>query len=359
MRRAASAHLRLEALLHNAQVVRRHAPISRVLAVIKAEGYGHGMQRVAEVLATAVDAFAVSHMEEAEVLRAAGHDKPLVVLHGCQTREHWQQAFALGLSPVIHHLSQLEVLETLPMRARLPLWVKMDSGMTRLGFAPEEIAAVCERLKASGRCAETPVVMSHFACADEPQRPENTQQLQCFLDATAPLQVSLSMANSGALLAQPETRLDWVRPGIMLYGASPLLGQTGLDWDLKPVMTLKAPIISIEDREQGAAVGYGSITTLQRPSRIAVVAIGYADGYPRHAPPGTPVWLHGQRVSLMGRVSMDLVCVDVTDVPAAQLGDEVTLWGEGLPVEEIAHAAGTISYDLLCGVADRVQIKAQ
>lgn len=357
MKRCATARLDMSALGTNLDVVRRAAPHSRVLAVIKAQAYGHGMLRVADALHGRVDGFVVSFMEEAEALRSAGHSLPIVVAQGCKSAAELQDAQRLEVDVVVHERSQLRMLETARLVRPLRVWLKFDTGMGRLGFSCDEVPAIFEGLLPNVNCAGAPVLMSHLACADEPERPENARQLERFDAVVAGLPAQRSLANSAGILALPASHHDWVRPGIMIYGASPLEGVSAADLGLRPVMNLLAPVISIRYLKAGDSVGYGASYCCQRPTRLGVIAAGYADGYPRKVPVGTPVLMHGRPVPVIGRVSMDLMAVDLTDAPECHVGDHALLWGEGLPVEEIARAAGTISYDLLCGVADRVQVQ--
>ncbi|MFN2348654.1 MAG: alanine racemase [Thioalkalivibrio sp.] len=357
MRRTACARIDLSALRHNLSTARRAAPASRVMAVIKADAYGHGMVAVARALAGDVEAFAVSCLDEAHILREAGVSQPLVALQGFRDGAQLREAVALGVRPVIHEHAQLICLETTALSAPVPVWLKLDTGMHRLGFAPAEAAGLQARLAAMPQVAGEPGLMTHLACADEPARGESAAQLKAFEQAAVSLPGERSMANSAAILSMPASHGDWVRPGIMLYGASPLVGEAATQLNLNPVMTVSAPVVALKTLKQGDAVGYGGSYICQQPRTMAVVAMGYGDGYPRHAPSGTPVLVRGRRCGLMGRVSMDLLSVDVSDVPGVQVGDAVTLWGEGLPVDEIAAAAATISYELLCAVGGRLRME--
>jgi alanine racemase len=328
------------------------------MAVIKAEAYGHGMVTVARVLAMEADAFAISCIDEAKELREAGITLPLVVLQGFRDETQLIEAARLGdVQPVIHSAGQLGALESTVLPAPLRVWLKLDTGMHRLGLPPAEAAALQARVAALSQVTGVPGLMTHLACADEPQRPETGIQVQAFDAATADLPGERSIANSAALLRVPDACRDWVRPGIMLYGASPLADETAQSLDLQPVMTVSAPVVAVKRLAAGDAVGYGGSYVCKSPRTMAVVAMGYGDGYPRHAPSGTPVLVRGQRCELMGRVSMDMLCVDVTEVPEVSPGDSVTLWGEGLPVDQIAAAAGTISYELLCSVGGRLRVE--
>lgn len=366
MRRAATIQLDPDALRHNLGVARRLAPDTPMWSVIKAEGYGHGLLWAAEALAGSSDGLAVSCLEEARALRRAGFDARVLLLHGPRDVAGVRACAEFGLQPVVHAPSQLEHLEaagvTLPQ-----VWIKLNTGMNRLGFLPEQAAAVRARMAAAGHGRDGIGWMTHLACADEPWHPQNTLQLRRFAAATGDQPGARSVANSAALFAgwsrggEGDAVGDyWARPGIMLYGAHPAAtpdaeSPEGPDADLRPAMTVRAPIIATQALEPGSSVGYGATWAASTHGRAGIVAMGYADGYPRHAPSGTPVRVHGQVCPLIGRVSMDMLAVDLSAVPAAGVGDMVTLWGEGLPVERVAHAAGTISYDLLTRVADRLQ----
>lgn len=362
MKRSASKWLDLEALRANASLAVDQAGAAQVLAVIKANAYGHGMLTVAEALADQVAGFAVSCVTEAMVLREAGIRLPIVVLQGFQDAAQLRCMAQLDLWPVIHQDAQLSLLDQAALKRPLHVWIKLDSGMHRLGFALHTAPTLHQRLLGCANVAPGWVWMSHLACADEPRRGENSQQRAQFAAAIDPLPGGYSLANSAALLsasltqnaataAMPAAKPSWVRPGIMLYGASPLAGQTAASLGLQAVMTVTAPLIAINHLPAGACIGYGGTYVCPHPMRVGVVAIGYADGYPRHAPSGTPVLIHGQTVPRLGRVSMDMISIDLTNIPHAQLGDTVTLWGKGLAVDDIAQAADTIAYDVLCAVS--------
>jgi len=352
MTRPVRARIDLSALTFNLTQVRRAAPDSRVMAVIKADGYGHGMLAVAGALGAA-DAFAVASLEEALQLRAAGVSKPVLLLEGVFAADELSAVVEHRFELVVHHEEQLDWLRTLDAGADLIVWLKVNTGMNRLGFAPELALDAWDRL------TDMPAVvgqrwMSHFACADEPQHPANTKQETAFRELRAQRPAPGSLANSAALLTRPASHFDWVRPGIMLYGASPMAAGGGAPVELRPVMTLESALIAVHQCRAGDAVGYGQGWMCPEDMPIGIVAAGYGDGYPRHVPSGTPVRLNGQTVPLIGRVSMDMLCVDLRTQPGARVGDPVVLWGDGLPVETIAEAAGTISYALLCGVTPRV-----
>ena len=352
MTRPACARIKLRHLQHNFRRVQESAPASRVMAVIKANAYGHGLVRVAQAL-DAADAFGVVGLEEAVTLREAGCDQRIVLLEGLFSADDIALINAYRLDIVIHHRSQLEMLEQGALAQPLDIWLKIDTGMHRLGFAPADVGAVAERLRALPQVASLRL-MTHFASADEPDSAATTEQTGRFAEAVQGITAEHSLANSAAVLAWPNTHADWVRPGIMLYGGSPFAGQDAQSLGLLPVMTLRTELISVNARRKGDAIGYGGSWRCPADMNIGVAAIGYGDGYPRHAPGGMPVLVNGKRAALAGRVSMDMICIDLGAQPAARVGDEVVLWGDGLPIDEVAGLAGTLSYELLCGISARV-----
>lgn len=353
MTRATQATIDLSALRHNFRRVQDFAPGAKVMPVIKANAYGHGLIQVANTLAPLADAFAVATLDEGVVLRNAGIGLPVTVLQGVSNKEEMRLAQELGLDLVVHQPEQIILLEQAVNGKRLDIWLKADTGMNRLGVAPENFFSAYRRLKVCEAVAEVRA-MSHFACADDPANPMTERQYQLFRQITAELTLTRSLANSAAIMAWPHTHHEWVRPGIMLYGASPMLNWPARENGLKPVMTVRSSIIAVKEIAVGESVGYGADWVAERPTRIALAAIGYGDGYPRVLPSGTPVLVNDQTAQLVGRVSMDSIALDVTELPAVQLGDPVTLWGRGLPVEEIAQRANTLSYELLCQVAPRL-----
>ncbi len=353
MPRPIQARIDLSALEHNLRVARR-ATGARIMAVIKASAYGHGLLRTAEAL-RAADGFALLDVNEAATLREAGFRQTILLLEGFFTPDDLALAAEYDLAGVIHSPQQIAMLDAYSRRGNLQVWLKVNSGMNRLGFAPQDIPAVLEKLKAHPAVRDI-TLMTHFASADEATGV--AAQLEAFNALSALYRMARSLANSAALLRYPATHADWVRPGIMLYGASPFADTSAQQLGLRPVMTLQSEIISVRELKAGERVGYGGLFCAESPMRIGTVACGYADGYPRHAPTGTPVLAEGQRTRTLGRVSMDMLSVDLSALPGAEVGSRVTLWGSGLPVEEVAHAAGTISYELLCALAPRVQVVA-
>jgi alanine racemase len=349
-----TATIDLAAIRHNLGQVRKAAPRSKVMAAIKADGYGHGAVPVARALEDHVDAFAVACLEEALVLREARVRAPLALLEGILSMEEAKLSLRHSLQVVVHDHWQLEMLETLPQGARVSLWIKLDTGMHRLGFPLADVPGLWQRIRARPDW-EFLGWITHLACADEPDNPATAEQVKRFEHALDGLPGARSIANSAGLIAWPQARADWVRPGLMLYGASPLPGKTASDLGLTPAMRFESRLIAVRDYEKGAAIGYGATWRCPEPMRIGVAAVGYADGYHRALPGGTPVMVRERRVAMVGRVSMDMITLDLREVPAARVGDPVLLWGEGLPVEDIAARAGTIAYELLCGLTQRVR----
>lgn len=340
------------ALKHNLAVVRRCAPRSKVMAVIKANAYGHGLLRAAAALSDA-DGYALLELEEAVRLREAGYRQPIVLLEGFFDGDELPLMARHRLTPVVHSPQQVAALDGLAADAKLDVLLKVNTGMNRLGFAPADYAAARDRLRRNpGIGAIT--LMTHFANADDARGVAwQMERLRQLPDSDG---FPRSLANSAAILRYPETHADWVRPGIMLYGCSPFPESIGAEAGLKPAMTLESRLIAMQDLRPGDTVGYGGTYRVERPQRVGIVACGYADGYPRHAPNGTPVSVSGRLTGTVGRVSMDLLSVDLSGLTEARPGARVVLWGESVPVERVAQAAGTVGYQLLCGLAPRVRI---
>ncbi len=354
MSRPTQATIHLDALRHNLARIRQLAPRSRVMAVVKADGYGHGLERVAMALEGA-DAFGIAALADAERLRAAGLSQRIVLLSGFDSPADLPLLQCLQVEAVVHDESQLAMLAAAPEGLRLRVWLKIDSGMHRLGFAPERAADVHARLRALPAVDPDIVLMSHLARSDEYDHPATAEQIACFERATAALPGARSLANSAAVLGWPDARTDWIRPGGALYGMSVTDGRTGADFDLRPAMELSTRLVAVKRIPRGVPVGYAGTWTSPEDMTIGVAAIGYGDGYPRNAPSGTPVLLNGRPVPLAGRVSMDLMTLDLRSQPDARAGDPVVAWGPALPVERIAAAAGTIGYELTCGITRRVR----
>jgi len=351
--RPIKARISLDALAHNLRVARQHAGSAKVIAVVKANAYGHGLSRALRAFAAA-DAFAVLTVEEAANLRQMGVQQPILLLEGLFSVEELQACSDLDVWPMIHCRQQLDWLKQRPTAKPLNVFVKFDTGMHRLGFALAAFEAVLAELQALPAVGEI-TLMTHFAQADEAAG--IAPALQAFQQHAAPTQFAWTTANSAALLRYPEACGTWVRPGIMLYGASPFVEITAAELELKPAMTLTSEIIAVQTLKEGDGLGYGYAFRAPNDMRVGVVACGYADGYPRHAPTGTPILVDGQRTRTLGRVSMDMLFADLSALPAARVGSSVGLWGGDLPVEDVAHAAGTVSYELLCALAARVPVE--
>jgi alanine racemase len=358
---AAYAVLNLEALQHNLNRVRHYAPDAKIMAVIKANGYGHGLVRIAQALQN-VDGFAVARVEEGIRLRKAGIKNRIAVLAGFTCAEELDKLLHYQLDAVVYSFAQLEILESRAEQDACAVWLKLDTGMNRLGFKPKEFNAVYQRLNQCSIIKKPICLMTHLANADDRRDATTLKQISLFNDTLAAIAPGLepsnecSIANSAGIIAWKVALTDWVRPGVMLYGISPFPESTGEQLGLKPIMSLHSRLISVKTIEKGDKVGYSGSWICEKPTTLGVVAIGYADGYPRYAKAGTPVLVNGQRVPLIGRVSMDMITVDLATQPNAKPGDPVTLWGDGLAVEEIAICADTIPYTLVCGVTQRVQL---
>lgn len=351
------AHIDLDALRHNYQLACRCAPQSRSVAVIKADAYGHGALACAQALEASVPAFAVACIEEALALRTGGIKKPIILLEGIFSADELALVDQYGFWVSVHSEWQVAALLAFLPRQPIPVWLKVDTGMHRLGFSPKEAPAVWQRL-ASAPQVTALHLMSHFATADAREGSYFNQQMATLKGLAEQLKAPLCLANSPATLSWPTAHGDWNRPGVMLYGSDPLEVANEVTQQLRPVMSLRSEIIALRELEAGEPVGYGGRWRAERRSKIAVVAAGYGDGYDRHAVDGTPVLVNGKRCTIAGKVSMDMLTVDVTEVPDADIGSEVVLWGrstEGaiLPVDEVARYCDTISYTLLTGVLPR------
>ncbi|MGE8391304.1 alanine racemase [Pseudomonas sp. BIGb0427] len=346
--RPARALIDLQALRHNYQLARELTG-AKALAVIKADAYGHGAVRCALALEQHADGFAVACIEEALELRAAGIKPPVLLLEGFFEASELQLIAEHDLWCVVHSLWQLEAIEQAHLSKPITVWLKLDSGMHRVGLHAKDYQAAYQRLLASGKVARI-VLMSHFARADELDSEASNEQLAVFQAARQGLSAEVSLRNSPAVLGWPNMPSDWVRPGLMLYGATPFEVPQAQAARLQPVMTVQSRVISVRELPAGEPVGYGAKFVSPRPTRVGVVAMGYADGYPRQAPNGTPVLVAGKRTQLIGRVSMDMLCIDLTDVPEAGLGSPVELWGKNVLASEVAMHAGNIPYQIFCNL---------
>jgi len=354
MARPLIADIDLDALRHNYAVASELASHSRSMAVIKANAYGHGAVACANALEAVAPAFAVASLEEAEHLREAGIRQPVLLLEGIFDAEELARVEALGLWQVVHSDWQLNAVLNYPSAQPLTVWLKLDSGMHRLGYDADSFLDRWARLKAANHRVRDLHLVSHFASADQSDTAQFERQWRGIESVRRRLDAPLCIANSPALLAKPRTHAQWNRPGIMLYGSNPLESELPAGVSLKPVMTLRSRLIAVQSLPSGEPVGYGARWCTSRPSRIGVVAAGYGDGYDRHAADGTPILIDGQRCSLVGRVSMDMLTVDISHLPDADVGSEVVLWGRGLSVDEVASHSDTIGYTLLTGLLPRV-----
>ena len=352
MPRPIRAVIKASALRHNLQLAREAAGEAKIWAVMKANAYGHGLERAARALADA-DGCAVLDFQEAVRLRLAGVRKPILMLEGFFKPLDVNLLFKYDLTPVIHNADQVELLRHMDLPAQLNVYLKVNSGMNRLGFGVDSLRPTYNALRMHPKVGSI-TLMTHFADADGPGGVHD--QLRWFNELVQPFEAPRSVANSAALLRFKETREGWVRPGIMLYGCSPFTDWSAAEIGLQPAMTLKSELIAVQNLMPGERVGYGFTYEAKEEMAVGVVACGYADGYPRHAPSGTPVLVAGQRAQTVGRVSMDMLCVDISDNEGSYIVTPVTLWGEGLPADEVAAAAGTVSYQLLCGLAPRVPV---
>ena len=350
--RPIQATIHLSAFEHNLAVAKANAKNAKVMAVIKANGYGHGLLHAAKGL-KAADGFAVLSLDEALALRNAGYQQKILLLEGVFAADELPLVSQHQISIVVHCAEQVEMLEKIDLHHPVSVQVKINTGMNRLGFVPQGVDLAIKRLAASANVADI-CLMTHFATADEALG--IAAPLALFKQATVPYAYPQSLANSATILRFPEAHADWVRAGIMLYGSSPIADQAAASFGLQAVMCLNSQIISVQNLVAGESVGYGHQFTASQATRIGIVACGYADGYPRHAPNGTPVAVAGKMTKTLGRVSMDMMFVDLSDIPEANIGATVELWGSQVAIDMVAQAAGTISYELLCALAPRVPL---
>lgn len=355
MSRPTYVEIDLEALQYNLTRIRKLAPTAKVTAMIKANAYGHGLSRVAQALIEA-DAFGVAGLEEASAVRRAGLQNPIILMAGFFSSQEFEVIEALQCELVIHCKEQITVLQQRSFKKPIKIWIKINTGMNRLGFRPEEVGAVYEALSHLAFLQKPFGFMTHFSDADCSENHKTEHQIELFETATVGFLGERSLANSAGILNFPQAHADWVRPGLLLYGASPIAGKLGRDFNLKPVMTLRSQLIAKREQNPQETVGYGSTWQCKKITPVGIAAIGYGDGYPYRFKTETPipVLVGGQLCSVLGRVAMDMVAIDLSANPYAQVGDEVILWGSQLPVELVAKAAGTIPYKLLCGIAPRV-----
>ncbi|CAM3036622.1 alanine racemase [Legionella worsleiensis] len=343
------------ALLHNLAQIRRFAPNKKIIAMVKANAYGCGIKSIIPPLEGQVDAFGVACLEEALAIKRMGSQTPCILFQGVFSPDELLVVAQNRLECVLHQPHQLEWLINTPLPNPIKLWVKVNTGMHRLGFKIGELGNVISALQSCSWVDQDIGLMTHLACADEINRQENEQQISLFEQIKLSGFSKRSIANSAAIISFPQTHHDFIRPGIMLYGVSPFAHQTAPELGLKPVMCFMSAITAIHHLPPNAQVGYGGTWKSDKPSVIGIVAAGYGDGYPRHISSGTPVWVRGREVTVVGRVSMDMITVNLTAHPDVVVGDSVELWGNHILVERIAQAAGTIGYELLCQISERVR----
>lgn len=358
MGRPTKITVNLRALKHNLQEIRKCAPHSAVLAMVKSNAYGHGIERIGLALADA-DALGVACIEEGCLLRRAGVKNPIVLMEGLFTNDELVKAASDDFTLVVHHEAQVQMFEQNSGVKPLSVWLKVDTGMHRLGFEPKQLASIYQRLLQCPSVKKPIGLMTHFAEADSLERAPVLRQIELFNQMTQGLEGPRSLANSAGIIAWPMAHADWVRPGIMLYGASPFAGHRGVEHHLQPVMSLTSELIAIHQIENGERIGYGGTFVAPEAMRVGVVGIGYGDGYPQFAKSGTPVLVNGRPCPLAGRVSMDMLTVDLRTQPEAKVGDPVLLWGPGLPVEVVAENNGTSAYELLTRITQRVHVAVE
>lgn len=356
MGRPTTITIHLDALRHNLQQIKKLAPQSSILAMVKSNAYGHGLERIALALPDA-DALGVACIEEGIKLRNAGVNNPIVLMEGLFTGNELNQAAQLDFDLVVHHVDQVEILEKNPSIKPLRIWLKINTGMHRLGFDPDKVETVYQRLMQCANIKKPIIIMTHFAEADSEDKTSTEKQIACFEKVTKNIPGPRSLCNSAGIMTYPKAHQDWVRPGIILYGASPIKGDSLSDHGFKPVMSLSTQIIALHQVTKGEKVGYGGTWICPEDMLVGVIAIGYGDGYPQFAKAGTPVLVNGKICPLVGRVSMDMATVDLRTQPYAKVGDPVVLWGEGLPIEKVAENNHTSAYELLTRITQRVRVE--
>jgi len=354
------ASVNLSALKHNCQIIKNSAPNSKILAVVKSNAYGHGIVPITHTLDAPnepVDAFGVSWLNEAIKIKESGVNKPLLLLKGVITTEEMQLADDYGFGVVVHNFHQLELIEQRKSNKPIVVWLKIDSGMHRLGFQPHSVLSAYQKLINNPYVIKPLCLMTHFSDTDDLNNPKTNKQVEYFNKLVANLNGLKCLANSGAILGWKNSHADWVRSGILLYGASPLINKKGYELGFKPIMTMTTKLLTIQQLKKGDQIGYGSTWTCPEDMPVGVINAGYGDGYPRQAPNGTPVLVNGVRCPTVGRISMDMMSIDLRHCPQAQIGDQATLWGEKLPIEEIAQNSNTIAYELFCHITQRVKFQ--
>lgn len=353
-----TAQINTQALVHNIQRIKSLTPDSKIVAVVKANAYGHGLFLTSRVLDPYADAFAVARISEAIALRDRGIKKTIILLEGFYEPSDVPLIAKYDLSTAVHSLEQVETIEQAELDTPIKCWMKIDIGMHRLGASPEDTAEMKLRLEQCCNVQKPLGLISHLSVADTPaEYAYHQEQMDYFFQVAAGFSGELCLANSAGILKWPQSHTDWVRPGIIMYGISPFAGTTGADFGLEPVMTLKSTLIAIRRVKKGAKVGYGAAWTADRDTTIGIVASGYGDGYPRTAPNGTPVWVNGRIVPTAGHVCMDMLFVDLGPDSQDRVGDKAVLWGREVPVEKIAALCGTIPYELVCRIMPRVNVE--
>lgn len=358
MGRPTTITIHLDALRHNLQQIKKLAPRSSILAMVKSNAYGHGLERIALALPDA-DALGVACIEEGIKLRNAGVKNPIVLMEGLFTGDELNQAAHMDFDLVVHHIDQVEILEKNPSINPLRIWLKINTGMHRLGFDPDKVETVYQRVMQCPNIKKPIIIMTHFAEADSEDKTSTEKQIACFEKVTKNIPGPRSLCNSAGIMAYPKAHQDWVRPGIILYGASPIKGDSLSDHGFKPVMSLSTQIIALHQVARGEKVGYGGTWICPEDMLIGVIAIGYGDGYPQFAKAGTPVLVNGKICPLVGRVSMDMATVDLRTQSHTKVGDAVVLWGEGLPIEKVAENNHTSAYELLTRITQRVKVQME
>ena len=348
--------INLDAIRQNVKKVREYAPNAKIMAVIKANGYGHGLLLMAQALNN-VDGLAIARISEGVSLRKSGVKSKLLILSGFFSERQLNDIVEYSLDVVVHSVQQVEILKKYLGQTQISIWVKINTGMNRLGLSPAEFTIAYQELTALPNIKQPITLMTHLSSADDMKSPVTQQQIQLFNKIVENISDEKSIANSTGIIGWPDSVTNWVRPGLMLYGVSPFLKGDGKELGLNPVMSLHSYIIAVKNIAAGESVGYSGNWISRKQTRLGVVCIGYGDGYPRHAKEGTPVLVNNKRVPLIGRVSMDMITVDLSSQENVKPGDLVTLWGNGLPVEEIARYIDTIPYTLLCGITQRVKIR--
>lgn len=349
-------HIDRQALLHNFCVISQMAPQSKMIAMVKSNAYGCGLEYVVRVLSNHIYAFGVACVAEAMAIRGWGIQDKCLIFQGVHQAHEWQLSAQNGFEVVLHHPEQLKWLLQTPLSKPVRIWIKVNTGMHRLGFPISDFLDIEKALRDCPWVDEEIGLMTHFACADEPNHPLNQIQIENWQKISKNWQGPTSACNSAAIWSFPECHGTHIRPGLSLYGVSPFANKTFLDLNLKPVMRYSSALMTVWDYPKGVSIGYGATFTTKRPSTIGVVAVGYGDGYPRHVKEDTCVWINGQLAPIVGRISMDMMTVDLTDCTGVKFGDAVELWGENLPIEKISEQAGTIAYELMCQACPRERL---